>query len=79
MSTSAASPKKKRERSGLAQRSFREVDALAHVVRAFENPVVPHPAGSVDRLRDAEDLNLELMLADLDQITRRLERSGKRF
>jgi ribosome-binding ATPase len=66
---------KARESASLAQ--LREVDALAHVVRAFENPVVPHPAGSVDPLRDAEDLNLELMLADLDQITRRLERLEK--
>src|SRR5882724_5851965 len=66
---------KARESASLAQ--LREVDALAHVVRAFENPVVPHPAGTVDPLRDAEDLNLELMLADLDQITRRLERLEK--
>jgi GTP-binding protein YchF len=66
---------KARDSASLAQ--LREVDALAHVVRAFENPVVPHPAGTVDPLRDAEDLNLELMLADLDQITRRLERLEK--
>ena len=39
---------KARESASLAQ--LREVDALAHVVRAFENPVVPHPAGSVDPL-----------------------------
>src|ERR1700689_269055 len=66
---------KARESASLAQ--LREVDALAHVVRAFENPVVPHPSGKVDPLRDAEDLDLELMLADLDQITRRLERLEK--
>lgn len=66
---------KARESASLTQ--LREVDALAHVVRAFENPTVPHPAGSVNPLRDAENLDLELMLADLDQVTRRLERLEK--
>jgi len=66
---------KMRESASLTQ--LRDVDALAHVVRAFENPTVPHPAGSIDPLRDAENLDLELMLADLDQITRRLERLEK--
>jgi ribosome-binding ATPase len=66
---------KARESASLTQ--LREVDALAHVVRAFENPAVPHPSGSINPLRDAENLDLELMLADLDQITRRLERLEK--
>lgn len=66
---------KARESASLTQ--LREVDALAHVVRAFENPTVPHPSGSVDPLRDAENLDLELMLADLDQVMRRLERLEK--
>ena len=66
---------KARESASLNQ--LREVDALAHVVRAFENPTVPHPSGSVDPLRDAENLDLELMLADLDQVMRRLERLDK--
>jgi GTP-binding protein YchF len=56
---------------------LREVDALAHVLRVFDDPAVPHSAGSVDPLRDAETLDLELMLSDLDQIERRLERLEK--
>jgi len=52
----------------------REVDALVHVVRAFEDTAVPHPAGSVDPLRDVEDLEVELMLSDLAIIEKRLER-----
>jgi len=66
---------KAHESASLVQ--LREVDALAHVVRVFENPAVPHPAGSADSLRDAENLDLELMLADLDQVMRRLERLEK--
>jgi ribosome-binding ATPase YchF (GTP1/OBG family) len=50
------------------------VDALVHVVRAFESEVVPHPEGSIDPLRDARMLELELILADLGTIERRLER-----
>ena len=45
-----------------------------HVVRAFESDVVPHPDGSVDPLRDAQMLELELILADLAAVERRLER-----
>ncbi len=56
---------------------LREVDALAHVIRVFENPAVPHAAGSVDPLRDVQTLDLELMLADLDQVTRRIDRVEK--
>jgi ribosome-binding ATPase len=66
-----------RARDSAVLAPLREVDALAHVLRVFENPAVPHAAGSVDPLRDAETLDLELMLADLDQITRRLERLEK--
>jgi GTP-binding protein YchF len=54
--------------------ALRGVDALVHVVRAFENDLAPHPEGSVDVVRDAGVLELELMLADLSQVTRRLER-----
>ena len=56
---------------------LREVDALAHAVRVFENPAVPHAAGTIDPLRDVESLELELMLTDLDQVTRRAERVEK--
>jgi len=54
--------------------ALRGVDALAHVVRAFESETVPHPEGSVDPLRDARMLELELILADLGAVERRLER-----
>jgi GTP-binding protein YchF len=53
---------------------LRESDALLHVVRAFDDPAVPHPAGSVDAARDLEALDLELILADLAILDRRLER-----
>ncbi len=53
---------------------LREADALVHVVRAFENPSVPHPSGSVDPRRDLEQLDLEFILADLALVDRRLER-----
>lgn len=56
---------------------LRDVDALAHVLRVFENPAAPHPAGSIDPLRDATNLDLELLLADHDQVVRRIERIDK--
>jgi GTP-binding protein YchF len=55
-------------------RRAREVDALVHVVRSFEDSAVPHPAGSVDSVRDVQDLEVELMLSDLSIIEKRLER-----
>jgi ribosome-binding ATPase len=55
---------------------LRESDALLHVVRAFEDPSVPHPEGSVDPARDLERLDLEFILADLAMVDRRLERLG---
>jgi GTP-binding protein YchF len=54
--------------------ALRGVDALLHVVRAFASDVVPHPDGSVDPLRDAKMLELELILADLTAVDRRLEK-----
>ena len=56
---------------------LREADALAHVVRLFENPAVPHPAGSIDAIRDIENVDIELMLNDLEQASRRIERIEK--
>src|SRR6478752_5389823 len=53
---------------------LRDSDALLHVVRAFEDPANPHPAGSVDPARDLEQLDLEFLLADLAMAERRLER-----
>ncbi len=57
--------------------SLREVDALIHVVRAFEDPELLHPDGSVDPQRDIENLDLELILADHELVSRRLERLEK--
>ena len=54
--------------------ALRGVDALLHVVRAFESETVPHPDGSIDPLRDAKMLELELILADLQAVEKRLER-----
>ncbi|GGI95103.1 ribosome-binding ATPase YchF [Alicyclobacillus cellulosilyticus] len=56
---------------------IREVDAIVHVVRCFENPDVTHVAGHVDPIRDMETINLELVLADLETVERRLERARK--
>jgi GTP-binding protein YchF len=53
---------------------LRESDALLHVVRAFDDPSIPHPSGSVDAARDLEQLDLEFTLADLSMVDRRLER-----
>src|SRR6202043_767895 len=66
---------KDRNRDALAP--LREVDTIAHVIRVFDDPSVPHAAGSIDPLRDATNLELELILADHDQITRRLEKLEK--
>ena len=53
---------------------LRTADAFLHVVRAFEDPSVPHPLLSVDPLRDLEQLELELTLADHGVVERRLEK-----
>ncbi len=54
--------------------ALRGVDVLVHVVRAFARDLVPHPEGSVDALRDAKMLDLELILADLGAVEKRLEK-----
>jgi len=53
---------------------IRETDALLHVVRAHDDPQVPHPEGRVDPVADAEAVETELLLADLEQAEGRLER-----
>ena len=53
---------------------LRTSDALLHVVRAFRDPTVPHPEGSVDPERDLATLELELILADHSVVERRMER-----
>jgi GTP-binding protein YchF len=57
--------------------NIREVDAIVHVVRCFDDDDIIHVSGSVDPARDVEVINLELGLADLDQIDRRIDRSRK--
>ncbi|EKX51074.1 hypothetical protein GUITHDRAFT_85091 [Guillardia theta CCMP2712] len=54
--------------------NIRECDAIVHVVRCFEDDNVIHVDGSVDPVRDMEVINLELILADLVQVEKRLER-----
>jgi ribosome-binding ATPase len=57
--------------------SIRETDAICHVVRCHEDSGVPHPDGRVDPLADIETIETELILADYDQVERRLGRVGK--
>lgn len=57
--------------------NIREVDAIIHVVRCFEDDDIIHVAGSIDPARDIEIINIELMLSDLAQAERRLERARK--
>ncbi len=52
--------------------SIREVDAIVHVLRCFENGDITHVEGSIDPVRDAETIETELMLADLDSLERRI-------
>ena len=66
---------KERMRESLA--TLRDVDAIAHVIRVFDDPSVPHSEGGIDPLRDATNLDLELILSDHDQISKRLERVEK--
>ena len=56
---------------------YKNADALVHVVRAFRDPAVAHPSGSIDPARDAQAMEDELILADLGVAERRLERIGK--
>ena len=58
--------------------NIRETEAIAHVVRCFENDDVVHVAGGVDPLRDIEIIDTELALADLEAVERALQRVGKR-
>ncbi|MGH9690303.1 MAG: redox-regulated ATPase YchF [Candidatus Acidiferrales bacterium] len=68
---------KDREKNSASLVPLREADALAHVVRLFENPTVPHEAGSLDAMRDIESVDIELMLHDLEQAAKRIERVEK--
>ena len=57
--------------------AYKNADALVHVVRAFDDPAVPHPSGGVNPARDAQAMEDELILADLGLAERRLERLEK--
>src|SRR5215211_355787 len=57
--------------------NIRETDAIAHVVRCFDDPNVVHVAGKVDPVSDIETINTELALADLATVERQLARYGK--
>ena len=57
--------------------NIREVDAIVHVVRAFEDPNIVHVDGSVDPIRDIETINLELILSDLEILDRRIDKTKK--
>jgi GTP-binding protein YchF len=68
---------KEKASEGEFYHSLREVDALAHVVRVFEDENVVHVAGSVDVQRDIRNLDLDLILIDLDIVEKRLKRLEK--
>ena len=58
--------------------NIREVDAIAHVVRCFEDTDVTHVEGRIDPVADIETVETELMLADLDSLERRVDGLGKK-
>jgi hypothetical protein len=57
--------------------SLRVADALAHVLRVFDSDTVPHEKGSVDPMRDFEDVEIELIVSDLVVVEKRMERLDK--
>ena len=58
---------------------IREVDAIAHVVRCFEDSNIVHVDGNIDPLRDIETINLELIFSDIEILERRLDSARKRL
>src|ERR1700720_2286330 len=56
----------------------REVDAIAHVVRCFEDKEVAHVSGAIEPIADIDTIETELMLADLDSLERRIDGLGKK-
>lgn len=56
---------------------IREVDAIVHVVRCFEDANITHVDGSIDPIRDIETINLELIFSDIEMIERRIDRTKK--
>ena len=59
--------------------NIREVDAIVHVVRCFENTNIVHVEGSIDPARDIETINLELVLSDIEVLDRRIEKVKKQL
>ena len=57
--------------------NLRQVDSLTHVVRTFDDPSIPHAAGDIDPIRDIKNVEFDLMVSDLGQIEKRLERLEK--
>jgi len=57
---------------------IREVDAIAHVVRCFEDENITHVEGKIDPIRDITTINLELILADLESVERRIDRIARK-
>lgn len=57
--------------------NIREVDAIAHVVRCFDDPNIVHVDGKVDPTRDVETINLELIFSDLEVLERRIQKTSK--
>ncbi len=57
--------------------NIREVDAVVHVVRCFENNDIIHVEGSIDPIRDVETINIELILSDLEIVERAIDRTTK--
>ena len=58
---------------------IREVDAIVHVVRCFENENIIHVDGTVDPARDIETINLELIFSDMETVQRRREKAEKNY
>lgn len=64
-------------RTGVQSQALRELDALVHVVRTFQDEAIPLEGGSVDPKRDIENVELELILSDLAMVEKRMERLEK--
>lgn len=65
---------KKEELGANTLSNLRQVDALVHVIREFDDPSLPHPSGKIDPLSDAQMLELELIVADLGVIEKKLSK-----
>lgn len=57
--------------------NIREVDAIVHVVRCFENDDIVHVDGSIDPIRDIDTINMELILSDIEVLDRRIDKTAK--